>query len=65
MDNPAQAIEEARRAGIDLALLEDNLALPVKERWRLHEEALALVLKLEQAAEKRDATLQPTAGKTR
>lgn len=65
MDNPTQAIEEARRAGIDLSLLDSNLALPVKERWRLHEEALALALKLQQAAEKRDAALQPTVGTAR
>ncbi len=65
MDDPAQAIEEARRAGIDLALVDANLALPVKERWRLHDEALALVLKLEQAAATRDAKLQSTAGTAR
>jgi hypothetical protein len=53
------------RAGIDLDLPEDNLPLPVKERRRLHEEALTLVLKSGQTAAKRDATFQPTAGKVR
>jgi hypothetical protein len=53
------------RAGIDLDLVEDNLPLPVKERRRRHEEALALLLKLGQTAARRDATFQPTAGKAR
>jgi hypothetical protein len=63
MDNPAQALEDARRAGIDLSLLDANLALPVKERWRQHDEALGLALKLEQAGLNRDAKLRPTAAK--
>ncbi len=29
-----QALEDARRAGIDLDLLDTNLALSVKERWQ-------------------------------
>ena len=61
MENPAQAIEDARRAGIDLDLLDSNLALSVKERWRLHNEALNLAMKLREAAERRDAKLQSTA----
>ena len=32
MENPAQALEEARRAGIDLSLLDSNLALTYEER---------------------------------
>ena len=65
MDNPAQAIEAARRAGIDLDLLDSNLALSVKERWRLHDEALNLAMKLREAAERRDAKLQSTAATAR
>ena len=37
-----QALEEARRAGIDLDLLDTNLALSVKERWQQHDAALEL-----------------------
>lgn len=65
MENPAQALEEARRAGIDLDLLDSNLALPVKERWAQHDGALELALKLEAAGKARDAKLQPTAAAAR
>ncbi|MBI2517208.1 MAG: hypothetical protein HYV95_09855 [Opitutae bacterium] len=61
MENPAQALEDARRAGIDLDLLDSNLALPVKERWRQHDAALGFILKLEEAKKKHDAGLQPIA----
>ncbi len=44
-----QALDEARKAGIDLDLLDLNLSLSVAERWRQHDEALALVEKLEAA----------------
>ena len=50
--------EEARQAGIDLDLIDTNLALPVLERWRQHDAALVLILKLEQAKATRDAGLQ-------
>ncbi|MFT3829401.1 MAG: hypothetical protein QM691_06800 [Opitutaceae bacterium] len=43
------ALDEARKAGIDLDLLDLNLSLSVAERWRQHDEALALVEKLEAA----------------
>lgn len=59
MDAAEKALEEARRAGIDLELIDSNLALPVAERWRQHDAALALILKLEQAKHARDAGLQP------
>ena len=65
MTNPAQALEEARRAGIDLELLDLNLALPVKDRWALHDGALELALKLEAAGKARDAKLQSTAAAAR
>jgi hypothetical protein len=47
MDDPAKALEEARKAGIDLDLLDANLALSVKERWRQHAGALKLALELQ------------------
>ncbi|MFT3829922.1 MAG: immunoglobulin domain-containing protein [Opitutaceae bacterium] len=48
------ALDDARAAGIDLSLLDYNLSLSVAERWRQHDEALALIEKLEAA--RRDAT---------
>jgi hypothetical protein len=54
MDDPAKALEEARKAGIDLDMLDANLALSVKDRWRQHAAALQLALKLEEAGKKRD-----------
>lgn len=54
------ALEEARRVGIDLALLDTNLALSVEERWRQHDAALALALKLEAAGKRRRGELRPT-----
>jgi hypothetical protein len=53
------AVEEARRAGFDLDLIESNLALTPEERWRQHDLALAMVLELEQARILRDSRLQP------
>ena len=58
MEQPNQALEDARRAGIDLDLLETNLALSVKERWQQHDAAMELALKLEAAGKARDAKLQ-------
>ncbi|MDD2764446.1 MAG: hypothetical protein PHE83_10780 [Opitutaceae bacterium] len=43
MEKPDPALDEARRAGIDLDLLDTNLALSFAERWRQHEVALELV----------------------
>jgi hypothetical protein len=37
-----QAIEDARRAGFDMELLDSNLALPPAERWRQHNLALEM-----------------------
>jgi hypothetical protein len=56
-----QIFEEARSAGIDLDLLDTNLALSVKERWQQHDAALELALKLEAAGKLRDARLQSIA----
>lgn len=60
--NPDEAaIEEARKAGFDLDLIDTNLSLSVAERWRQHDAALELALALEQARKNRDAGLQPIA----
>jgi hypothetical protein len=53
-------IEAARRAGIDVDLLDTNLALPISERWRQHEAALQLALTLQAAKRVRDAKSQRT-----
>lgn len=55
-----QLFEDARKAGIDLDLIDTNLALPVAERLRQHDGALRFILKLEKAKAARDAGLQPT-----
>ena len=44
-----KALEEARRAGFDLSLLDSNLALTPEERVLRHESALELVLELQAA----------------
>lgn len=49
MENQAQALEEARRAGIDLALLDSNLALSYEQRVLRHESARELMLALKEA----------------
>ena len=43
MEQSDQALEDAREAGIDLDLLDTNLALPIAERWRQHDAALEFV----------------------
>lgn len=58
-------LDAAAKAGIDLDLLDTNLALPVKERWRQHDGALAFILKLEEAKRKRDTELQSVTGEAR
>ena len=64
MESVDQALEEARQAGIDLDLLDTNLALSVKERWEQHDGALALALKLQTAGKLKDARLQSSASST-
>jgi hypothetical protein len=44
-----EILDAARRAGIDLDLLDTNLALSVAQRWQQHDEALELALALEKA----------------
>lgn len=65
MNKTEQIFEEARCAGIDLDLLDTNLALSVAERWRQHDAAVNLAVKLESAMKVRDAGLQYTTEKAR
>jgi hypothetical protein len=53
-------LEEAREAGIDLNLIDTNLALRVQDRWQQHDGALRFILKLQEAKAAHDAGLQPT-----
>ncbi len=43
-DHPA--IREAVRVGIDIYMIEDSLAMSVKERWEQHRSALVFAQKL-------------------
>lgn len=56
--NP-DAIEEAEKAGIDLHLIDDNLAMTPDERARSHDRALVLVLELNRIRRERDAQSSP------
>lgn len=58
MNPHEQAIEDARRAGFDMDLLDSNLALSPAERWRQHSLALEMALELQQARRIRDPGLQ-------
>lgn len=49
MQSDDQALEEARKAGIDLDLLDTKLALTYEQRVLRHESALELVLALKEA----------------
>ena len=61
MEQPNKALEEARRAGIDLDLLDSNLALTHEQRVLRHESALELVLALREAgaAYEKSASVTP------
>jgi hypothetical protein len=61
MDNPAQALEEARRAGIDLSLLDSNLALSPEERVLRHESARELMMALKEAGAAYEKSVRPVA----
>jgi hypothetical protein len=56
MESPHPALEEARRAGIDLDLLDTKLALTYEERVLRHESALELVMALREAARTYETT---------
>jgi hypothetical protein len=64
MGSSTNAIEEARLAGIDIDLIDTNLALPVRERWAQHEAALELACMLAEAKRTHDAALQHPAPAT-
>jgi hypothetical protein len=49
MDENEKIFAEARQAGIDLDLMDTIMAQPITERWRHHNAALNLMLKLETA----------------
>ena len=49
LSGPADPVREAAEYGIDIAMLRDNLALPVAERLRRHDIALATVEWLQKA----------------
>lgn len=59
------AAEVAAGAGVDINLIECNLALPVEERWRQHSLALEMALELQQARIDRDTGLQSSPSSTR
>lgn len=61
MDDPAQAIEEARRAGIDLALVDSNLALSYEERVLRHASAQELMWALKEAGAAYEKSARPAA----
>jgi hypothetical protein len=64
MNHPEQALEEARRAGIDLSLLDANLALTYEQRVLKHESALELVWALREAGAAHEESIRSPA-KTR
>jgi hypothetical protein len=66
MATPRDTIEEAKKAGFDLSLVEASLALTPEERARQHDQALALVLEFDRIRRERDAKLElaPTSGAT-
>jgi hypothetical protein len=58
MDRDTDVIEAARAAGFDLHLIDTNLALTLEERLRQHDQALDIILELQQAQQAADAKLQ-------
>jgi hypothetical protein len=59
MELEVDLFKDARRAGIDLDLIDTNLALSVDERWRQHDAALRFILQLQKAKLVHDSGLQP------
>jgi hypothetical protein len=58
MEQDQHLIEEAEKAGFDLALIDASLALTHEQRARQHDRALALVLELDRVRKERDAKSQ-------
>jgi hypothetical protein len=61
MEHSDRALEEARCAGIDLDLLDSNLALTYEQRALRHESALELVLALKEAQPTHEKPAPPPA----
>ncbi len=61
MENPTQALEDARRAGIDLDLVDSNLALTYEQRVLRHESALELVWAMREAGAAYEKSTRPVA----
>ena len=59
MELQADLLSDAQRAGIDLDLIDTNLALPIEERWRQHDTALRFILQLQKAKLANDTGLRP------
>ncbi len=59
MNDPTQALEEARRAGIDLSLLDSNLALSYEERVLRHASAQELMWALKEAGVAHEKSARP------
>ena len=65
MPESSSAAEIAKRAGIDLALTEDNLRLSFEQRALQHQAALDLALEIERAGQRlreRSASTPATTG---
>lgn len=52
--NAERVLADAARAGIDLDLIDANLRLSVADRWKQHDAALNLALKLQEGKRKLD-----------
>lgn len=61
MTDRERILEEARRAGFDLSLIDESLALSYDERARQHQAALDLALELERAGRQLRERTQPAA----
>ena len=65
MTSTVDPIQVARDAGFDIDLIDTNLALTPEERLRQHDEAVNVMLALQEARRANDAKLHPPAGATR
>ena len=65
MEQDQHLIEEAEKAGFDLALIDASLALTYEQRARQHDRALALVLELDRVRKERDAKSQRSSDPSR
>lgn len=65
MNSTVDPIQVARDAGFDIDLIDTNLALTPEERLRHHDEAVNVMLALQEARRANDAKLHPAARATR